>query len=126
MEAEKNKTTLIAGATPDPTRYAYTAAVFLDRAHIPFIPISIKNGSVLGKDIVPLGNKPALQGIHTITLYLNARNQQEWEDYFLSLAPQRIIFNPGAENPSLKERAEKQGIECINGCTLVMVSSGQY
>lgn len=118
--------TLIAGATPDPTRYAYTAAVFLERAQIPFIPISIKSGDVLGKEILPLGDKPVLEGIHTITLYLNARNQQEWEEYFLSLAPQRIIFNPGAENPPFKERAQKLGIDCVNGCTLVMVSSGQY
>lgn len=126
MEAEINKTTLIAGATPDATRYAYTAAVFLERSQIPFIPISIKKGNVLGKDILPLGDKPAIKGIHTITLYLNARNQQEWEDYFLSLEPQRIIFNPGAENPSFRERAQKLGVECVNGCTLVMVSSGQY
>ncbi|MEZ5068419.1 MAG: hypothetical protein R2847_07960 [Bacteroidia bacterium] len=29
------------------------------------------------------------------------------EEYILSLKPNRIIFNPGAENPEFKYRAEK-------------------
>ena len=59
-------------------------------------------------------------------MYMNAGHQKEWEDYFLSLKPKRIIFNPGAENPDFAERAKSQGISCINGCTLVMINTGQY
>jgi predicted CoA-binding protein len=126
MEVEKSKITLIAGATSNPSRYAFTAATFLDSMNLPFIPIGIKKGSVLGKEIKSLQEKPKLQDIDTITLYLNAGHQKEWEDYFLSLKPKRIIFNPGAENPQFYQKAKLQGIDCVNGCTLVMISTGQY
>ncbi len=118
--------TLIVGATTNPTRYAYTAAEFLNRKSVPFIPISIKKGEVLGEEILDLRSKPKLDDIHTITLYLNAFHQEKWEDYLLSLEPKRIIFNPGAENFRLFERAKKSGIEVLNACTLVMLSSDQY
>lgn len=126
MVAEKNKKTLIAGATSDPTRYAFTAATFFDRMNIHFVPISIKKGTVLGREILEFKDQPKIEDIHTITLYLNAKNQEQWEDYFLSLNPKRIIFNPGAGNSQFAEKAKQLGIECVNGCTLVMVSTGQY
>lgn len=127
MEAEKsNKKTLIAGATTDPSRYAFTAATFLNRMKFPFVPIGIKKGNVLGEDILPLREKPEIDDIHTITMYMNQDHQREWEDYFLSLKPQRIIFNPGAQNPSFFKKAEALGIDCLNACTLVMISTGQY
>ncbi len=126
MEAGKNKITLIVGATPDPSKYAFTAATFLDRAGLPFIPIGIKKGNVLGREIQPLQEKPKLEDIDTITLYLNAGHQKEWEEYFLSLKPKRIIFNPGAENHQFASKAKLEGIDCVNGCTLVMISTGQY
>ena len=127
MVAEmSNKKTLVAGATSNPSRYAFTAATFLSRMKIPFVPIGIKKGNVLGEDILPLREKPKIKDLHTITLYLNQDHQKEWEDYFLSLKPQRIIFNPGAENPFFFKKAEALGIECLNACTLVMISTGQY
>jgi len=59
-------------------------------------------------------------------MYLGEKNQQDYEDYILSLKPNRIIFNPGAENADLYNRAREQGIEVTNACTLVMLSTGQY
>jgi hypothetical protein len=47
-------------------------------------------------------------------------------DYIYSLNPKRIIFNPGAENPDFFKDATQKGIECIEGCTLVMLSIGNY
>ncbi len=121
----KNKTLLV-GATTNPTRYAYTAAEFLRRANEPFVPISIKRGEVLGETILDLRSKPDLEDIQTITLYLSEKHQEEWEGYLLSLKPERIIFNPGAENPRLSKKATERGIEAINACTLVMINTGQY
>ena len=121
-----NKKTLIVGATTNPNRYAYLAAERLARHQQDFIPIGIKKGEVLGQSIVDLKDKPALENIHTVTMYLGAKNQKEWEDYILSLHPKRIIFNPGAENPSLENKASEMGIEALQACTLVMLGSGQY
>ncbi len=47
-------------------------------------------------------------------------------DYLLSLRPRRIIFNPGAENPELKKKAEALGIETEEACTLVLLATDQY
>ncbi len=114
------------GATTNPSRYAYFAAKRFNDYGIEFVPIGIKKGEVFGNEILDIRNKPELEGIHTITLYLGAANQKEWEDYFLSLKPKRIIFNPGAENIEFLKRASNQGIEAIHACNLVMLSSGQY
>ncbi|MEN2284414.1 CoA-binding protein [Algoriphagus sp. SE2] len=120
------KLTLILGATPNRSKYAFIAADFLSKAQIPFIPIAIHEGELLGQKILDLNEKPFLEGIHTITVYLNKYHQKEWEEYLLSLKPKRIIFNPGAENRSFAEKAYQQGIEVLNACTLVMINTGQY
>jgi predicted CoA-binding protein len=44
----------------------------------------------------------------------------------LGVKPKRIVFNPGAENPDLSQKAQAQGIATVNDCTLVMLRSGQF
>lgn len=70
--------------------------------------------------------KKQFDNIDTITLYLNPQHQQEYYDYILSLKPKRIIFNPGAENDELSALAEKNNIQPVEACTLVMLSTHQY
>ena len=125
-EPNKSKLTLIVGATDNPERYAYRAADLLQAKVIPFIPIGIKKGLVFGKEIVDLRQKPELTSIHTITLYLGPQNQVEWVDYLIGLGPKRIIFNPGTENSEFFSRAKKAGIEALEACTLVMLTTGQF
>ena len=118
--------TVIIGATPNPTRYAYFAAQKLSRYDHPILPVGIKKGQVEGIDIIDLRAQPALKNVDTVTLYINPTHQKEWEEYILSLKPRRIIFNPGTENPSFASRANELGIETLNACTLVMLSAGTY
>lgn len=127
MEQEmSDKLTLIVGATTNPSRYAYFAANRLANAGIDFIPIGIKKGEVFGREILDLRSKPALKGIHTITMYIGPAHQKEWMDYLIGLQPKRIIFNPGTENPDFFSAAKAAGIEVLPACTLVMLSSNQY
>jgi hypothetical protein len=118
--------TLVVGASPNPARYAFEAANLLVGMGHEMIPIGIKRGKVAGREILDLRSRPLLNDIDTITLYIGARHQPEWYDYLLSLAPIRVIFNPGAENPEFAERCEQEGIEAVEGCTLVMLRTGQY
>ena len=120
------KKTAIIGATPNPSRYAYTAARMLtDHGHL-IVPIGIKQGSVMGEEILNLKEMPALADIDTITLYIGPQHQPEWYDYLLSLRPRRIIFNPGTENSEFQQKVKAEGIEPIIACTLVMLRTGAY
>jgi len=70
--------------------------------------------------------KNVFPGVDTVTLYLNPVRQKEYYDYILSLQPKRIIFNPGAENPELATLARSNGIQPLEACTLVLLSTGQF
>lgn len=118
--------TVIIGASPNPSRYAYLAAERLQSNNLEFIPIGIKKGEVFGQEILNIRTKPDIQDVHTITLYVGAHGLQGYEDYLIDLNPQRIIFNPGAENQLLDSMARSKGIETVFGCTLVMLASRTY
>lgn len=84
-----------------------------------------KKHSFVGDVEINKEKKP-WENVDTITLYLNPTHQKEYYDYILSLKPKRIIFNPGAENEELAALAKKNGIEPLEACTLVMLSTNQY
>lgn len=118
------KKTLVLGASDNPSRYSYLAIQHLRKYGHPVVAVGRKNSRVAD---VPLETgKQAFDNIDTVTLYLNPLHQQEYYDYILSLHPNRIIFNPGAENEELAELARKQGIKTLEACTLVMLSTNQY
>ena len=117
--------TLILGATPNPRRYAYMAAHRLVNAGHEIVNVGIKKGEVAGEEI--LNGTPELEEIDTVTLYVGPKNQEPYYDWLVnSVKPRRIIFNPGTENAELSMLAREAGVETEVGCTLVMLSSGQY
>ncbi len=118
------KKTLVLGATPNPSRYAYTATTRLQQNGHETIPVGIKKGNINGLKIQ--NGQPPIENIHTITLYLNPKHQVQYYNYILSLLPERIIFNPGTENNELRELATSKGIHTENACTLVLLSTGEY
>lgn len=120
------KKTVIIGATPDRTRYAYLAAQMLTEYGHDIVPLSIKKGEVFGRPILDLRKKPEIPDVDTITLYIGPQNQPEWYDYIIGLKAKRIIFNPGTENEELEKLATLNGTEPVYGCTLVMLRSRQY
>lgn len=118
------KKTLVIGATDNPARYSFLAINSLRQHGHPVIGIGNRNGKV--GDVSFSKERPIDQDIDTITLYLNPKNQEEYYDYILSLHPQRIIFNPGTENKVLEKMAEDKGIQVMEACTLVLLSTGMY
>ena len=118
------KKTLVLGASLKPARYSNLAINRLVRHGQPTVAIGLRKGNVNGVDIKT--EKYPFEDIDTITLYLNAKRQQEYYDYILSLNPERVIFNPGTENPELYDLLRQNGIQFENACTLVMLSSNQY
>lgn len=120
----EQKKTLVLGATNNPARYAYLAANRLVAAGYKIVNIGIKKGEVAGVAIQPAGD--IYSDIHTITLYIGPQRQPEYYDYIIRTKPKRIIFNPGTENPELTVLAQQHGIETLEACTLVLLSTGQY
>ncbi len=120
------KKTVVLGASTNPSRYSNLAIRMLDEAGHEFVPVGIKNGEILGKQILNIEDKPQIDDVHTISLYLSAKNQKEWYDYILNLSPKRLIFNPGAENPELNKLAMDRGIKVENSCNLVLIRTGQF
>jgi predicted CoA-binding protein len=118
--------TVIIGATTDRSRYAFLAASMLKSYNHEIVPIGIKKGEVFGAQILNIYDRPQVEDVHTITLYIGPQRQPEWYEYLVSLKPKRIIFNPGTENETLEQLAEDNGIEVVQGCTLVMLRSHQY
>ena len=119
-----DKKTLILGATPDASRYAYLAANRLTSHGHSIVNVGIKTGQVAGVTI----EKPETihTDIDTVTLYVGPQNQPPLYDYILNTQPKRIIFNPGSENSELQKLANQRGIETEYACTLVLLSIGQY
>ncbi|MBB6131869.1 CoA-binding protein [Mucilaginibacter lappiensis] len=119
-----DKKTLVLGATPDASRYAYLAANRLVSKGHTIVNVGIKSGEVAGVSI----EKPETihHDIDTVTLYVGPQNQPPLYNYILDTNPKRIIFNPGTENSELRRLANEKGIQTENACTLVLLSIGDY
>src|SRR4051812_7637971 len=111
-----DKPTVIIGAVPNAERYSHKATLSLKRHGHTVYPVGLREGNIDGAEIAI--DKPVIQHVDTVTLYVGPQNQAYWTDYILSLKPKRIIFNPGAENPELEALASSKGIECVEACTL--------
>lgn len=118
------KKTLVIGASNNPERYSYLAVNRLRGAGHPVVAIGLKPVTVADVQ-VETAQKP-FEGVDTVTLYLNPARQKDYYNYILSLKPSRIIFNPGAENEELAELAKQNGIQTMEACTLVLLSTGQF
>ncbi len=118
--------TVILGASTNPSRYSNRVTLMMLDQGIEVIPVGIKKGEIGGVTILDIRQEPVIENVHTITLYMSAQNQQPWHHYILKLNPQRIIFNPGAENDKLTQLAIAKGILVEDSCTLVMLTVNTF
>ncbi len=121
-----DKKTLVLGASSHDTRYSNMAVKMLTENNVPVLPV----GRIVGQEVagwtIQKDWDAALKDIHTISMYLSAINQEQYVEKILETMPERIIFNPGAENENLALRADEAGIEVLEACTLVMLRTGQF
>lgn len=116
--------TLVLGASPNPERFSFKAVKLLRHYGHEVIALGNKTGII--HDVEITTEMIEFSDIHTITIYLNPINQKPYYNYIIKIKPKRIIFNPGTENTELKKLATENGIECIENCTLIMLSSGIF
>ncbi|MDX2285123.1 MAG: CoA-binding protein [Bacteroidia bacterium] len=120
------KPTLVIGASANPDRYSYRAMHLLRHHGHPVLALGQRAGEVAGQQIETRPEALEPGPVHTVTLYVNPALQAQYEAWLLKLRPERVIFNPGTENPALMQTLAQAGIEPVAACTLVMLHTGQY
>ena len=118
------KKTLVLGASLKPSRYSNIAINRLVKNNIEVEAVGLREGKVAGISIIT--KKENFKNIDTVTLYLNPKRHEAYYDYILSLQPNRVIFNPGTENPEFYTLLKENNIEFEVACTLVLLASNQY
>ena len=119
-----SKKTLVLGASLKAERYSNIVIHRLRKYNVETVAIGLRPGTIddveIDTDLEPY------EDIDTVTLYLNPQRQEPYYDYILSLSPNRVIFNPGTENPTFYKKLQNAGIEVEVACTLVMLGTKQY
>lgn len=118
------KKTLVFGASLRSNRYSHLAIHRLVQNGVETVAFGAREGEVAGVRIET--SLESFHEVHTITLYMNPYRQPAFYDDLIHLRPQRVIFNPGTENPEFYTLLRKEGIEVVVGCTLVMLATGQF
>ena len=119
-----DKTTLVIGASVDPTRYANKAIRMLRSHGHEVVAVGRDKGKVVDVEI----QQSIPEGLHpdTVTLYINPTIQKSYYDQVAALKPRRVIFNPGTEHEEFESLMQKNGIEPVEACTLVLLSTNQF
>ena len=126
MTKNNSFATIVLGASPNPSRYAFLATKKLLEHNIKTYPVGIRKGKCAELDII--NTQDIIPEIHTITLYLGADIQANYYDYILATKPERVIFNPGTENPELIQllRSKLPSCKTEHACTLVMLNLNSF
>ena len=107
--ANEKQTVVVLGASPKPERYSNKAVrLLLEHGHkvIPVHPAIIEIESIPVVHALEHIEAP----VDTLTVYLSPSISASLQPDILKLQPDRVIFNPGTENPELKQALERDGL----------------
>lgn len=118
------KKTVVIGASPNPSRYSYRAMIELQRHGHEVIGVGLREGLV--GDVEIEIDRPKIDGVDTVSLYVGPQHQESWMTYILELNPKRVILNPGTESLFIQKALDKASIPWEESCTLVLLTIGAY
>jgi len=115
----------VLGASTNPERFSHRAVEMLQEyGHTP-LPVHPSGAPVRGletkRSLGELGS-----GVDTLCVYVNKDISTALGPEILGLAPRRVIFNPGTENPALEGKLAAAGIVVERVCTLVLLRTGAF
>ncbi|MEM1296259.1 MAG: CoA-binding protein [Verrucomicrobiota bacterium] len=116
---------VVLGASNKPDRYSYLAIQALKDAGHEVIPIHPALEKIQGISVVPSLDQVEGQ-VDTITVYVNPAILEPLVEEILTVAPKRVILNPGTESPSAAKNLRDAGIKCEEACTLVLLKTDQF
>lgn len=123
--ANDKQNVVVLGASPKPDRYSNLAVRLLkEHGHnvFPVHPkIKIIEGLAVSHKLADINER-----IDTLTVYVSESVSSSLKNDILRLNPCRVVFNPGAENPSLRAELEQNGIKTEDACTLMLLKTGRF
>jgi uncharacterized protein len=125
MAVNDKRNVAVLGASPKPERYSNKAVLFLQAHGFAVYPVNPARPVVCGLPCFAALSE-IKDAVDTLTIYVRPEISAVLEKEILSLKPKRVIFNPGSENPPLKEALREGGIKIVEACTLVMLNTGQF
>lgn len=108
---------IIFGYSENKERYSYMAAELLRDYKHEVITINPRVESEISR---------LDEGCDTLTIYVNSKISDKYENFLLNSKPRRVIFNPGTENSKLQKKFEEKGSLVVIGCTLVLLKTNQF
>ena len=113
------------GASPKTDRYSHKAITLLrDYGHT-VIPVNPYHAQIDGIDCVTELAAIAVP-VDTVTVYMRESHLLPLLESLVTLAPRRVIFNPGAEAPQAYGVLQDNGIGVEEACTLVLLRTDQF
>lgn len=125
MNNPVDRIVVVLGASDKSDRYSYRAVRELLSHGFKTIPVNPHLNELLGLPVIP-SLKDINEGVDTLTVYISPKHSSALKDDILALKPQRVIFNPGAENAELEEALDHAGIPWLHACSLVLLSTGRF
>lgn len=122
---DSKQTVVILGASDKPERYSHKAQLMLQDHGHEVILVSTKGSEINGVPVLP-NLEPIKEHVHTLTMYVGAKISSNMIEEIVALSPERVIFNPGTENPKLYSALKENGIAFEEACTLVLLGTGQF
>ena len=122
---EKRQRVVVLGASPKPERYSNQAVrLLLEHGH-EVVPV---NPGVDAMEGLPVAHRlEDVEGhVDTLTLYVSPQVSSHMRDDIVRLRPDRVVFNPGTENATLRDALEASGVRTEETCTLVLLRTGQF
>jgi predicted CoA-binding protein len=114
----------VLGASSEPSRYAFKAVQSLLAKGHEVIGVSPRLPDLGIAVVASVERLPA--GVHTLTLYVGPERSTAMAQQLLAYPFSRVIMNPGSENAGLAAAFAARGTEVVEGCTLVMLATGQF
>ncbi len=123
--AKDKQNVVVLGASPKPDRYSSQAVHLLVQHGHHVIPVHPAVETIEGLLVFPRLTD-ITDNIDTLTIYVSEKVSSSLYNDIPRLNPGRVLFNPGAENASLRKKLEQHGVDTGEACTLVLLKTGQF
>lgn len=115
----------VLGASPKEDRYANKVLHRLAENGHEAIGVNPAQPEIPGFAVVKsIEDLPA--DVDTLTMYVGPDRSAGLAGAIVAKGFRRVVFNPGSENPALQESLRAEGLEVVEACSLVMLSTRQW